>query len=84
MEDSQPNRGDDSFSEMGQPISGQFAASLGGSPAATAAAAAAAANLQASFAAFQTGQLTLGQVIQHHLPFTMRILFNSFTFMINY
>lgn len=42
----------------GQPISGQFATTLS-SPAA---AAAAAANLQASLAALQAGQLSLGQV----------------------
>ncbi|KAI9559705.1 POU domain [Daphnia sinensis] len=48
----------DSFSGEGQPINGQFSATLGGSPAA-----AAAANLQASIAALQAGQLSLGQML---------------------
>lgn len=47
----------DSFSGEGHSINGQFAATLAGSPAA-----AAAANLQASIAALQAGQLSLGQV----------------------
>lgn len=56
--------GDGGFSAgEGQPISGQFATTLS-SPAA---AAAAAANLQASLAALQAGQLSLGQVRSSHL-----------------
>lgn len=52
-----PIEADEGFAGRNQTIMGQFASSLGGSPAA-----AAAANIQASLAALQAGQLSLGQV----------------------